>query len=210
MSAFGPFGDDGPTMVPVVSPTRFSHTKRPTHHFEHTPRPTAPSPSPTINYWASKEGKSIATSSACAVVLVLMVLACMLAVDRYRRRKDAVKSTGGRDRRIGSNASSLAERWSTQFGFRSGNTEGLLATEGEESINGGLRRGLLSGLDTDFLERLRPADEWSLLLHAPPATVVLFWALMLIHTALVAFGLVAYWDKVNIKGTVSSIDDEDG
>ena len=142
MSAFGPFDDDGPTMVPVVPPTRFSHTPRPTHHFEHTPRPTAPSPSPTINYWASKEGKSIATSSACAVVLVLMVLAFMLAVDRYRRRKDAMKSTGGRDRRIGSNASSLAERWSTQFGFRSGNTEGLSATEGEESINGGgLRRG---------------------------------------------------------------------
>jgi hypothetical protein len=211
--------DHGPSPLPVPPVTRFGHTPRPTptprptfdfertprptFDFErtprptHTPRPTAPTPGPTPNYWANKEGLTITTSSACAVVVVFMALACLLAVIRYRRRKnDALKSAdaGGRsDQRAGSDASSLAERWSARFAVRGDNAEALLP-----------------GVDDDGrpLELLRPGNAWSLLLHAPPFIVVLFWVLMLVHTAFVAFGLVSFWDQVNIKGTASRINDD--
>ena len=177
-------------------------THRPTSHFkQHTSKPTTftnvPTPSPTINYWASNQGRAYATSTLVGLVALFMAL-CGWTTRRRKRLEGADLGPPGAGQSLHRDVSAA-----------------------DSTPHNPLFSSLLDDDDGDRpIVRLGstastapvPPQPVSSLLHDPSTpwrTFLLFWLFMLTRTGLVVFGLVSYWDRVNLIGTVVQVHGDD-
>jgi len=173
-----------PSAAPVLRPTRdVAHlTHRPTHRHL-SPRPTTPTPSPTINYWAHSQGQAAAVSAAVGGVALVLAL-CAWRRATFRRhdsiRERQKKGQIGEEYFISPMAATL---------------RATLLTSTEGSCEAG---------PFSKVKVLQPrAVETSALLQSRSSMVAAacFVALMLAHAGCMAYGLVSYWDLVHLGGT---------